>query len=352
MKLHLQRLTFIVTLLPLLSSCGDQASAPFNDATLGNLNAKSLYVVSGSCYAGGATVSTGPANTISKFNLSTGQFERVVIDYNQIAPGDTPIAIYDYDSTRLMALIENTGGRRLELVNKDGSGNTTYLMNTTALSGVVRSFALLSDLSLLVSKSTAIEKFNSGKARVMIGANPFINAPGGTCATSTTLISSVTAHSNGKIVYTHAAATPNNKIGVISSAGYSVVGDCLGGTAAPVTTALPTKAMFHSNGKLLVSFGSTTLTSNFVYSYDFNPSTGALSNATAVYNDGGAIVNGPSTMVEDPSTGDVFIANATSTYNTIEKFHFISNALVRASGPTFIPYSAYTRCVSDMKVMQ
>ena len=352
MRLHLRLLILIVTLVPLLSSCGEESSAPFNDAALGNYNAKSLYVVSGSCYGGGVTVSTGPANTIAKFNLTTGQFEKVIIDYNQLAPGDSPIAIYDYDTTSMLVLVENTGGRRFDLVKKDGSGATSYLVNTTALSGVMRGFTLLNDLSILVSKSTAVEKFNSGKARVMNGANPFVNAPGGSCATSTTLISSITTHSNGKIVYTHAAATPNNKIGVVASNGYSVVGDCLSGTAGPTTTALPTKAIFHSSGKLLVAYGSTTLTSNFIYSYDFNATTGALSNATAVYSDNGAIVNGPSTMVEDPDTGDVFVANATSTYNTIEKFNFVSNSLVRASGATFIPYSAYTRCVSDMKVMQ
>lgn len=351
MKMRLRLVNLLIALLPLVSSCGNQASAPFNDAALGNYGSKSLYVVSGSCYAGGATVSTGPTNTISRFNLSTGQFEKVIMDYNQIAPGDSPIAIYDYDSTRLMALIENTSGRRLELVNKDGSGSQTYLMNSTALSGIVRSFTVLSDLGILVSKSTAIEKFNSGKARILVGASPFVNAPAGSCATSTTLISSVTAHSNGMIVYTHAAANPNNKIGVIASSGYSVAGDCLSGTAAPTTTALPTKAMFHSSGKLLVTYGSTTLASNFVYSYDFDDTTGALSNPTAVYSNA-TNLNGPSAMTEDPETGDVFIANAASTFNTIERFSFANNLLTRASGPTFIPYSVYTRCVSDMKVMQ
>lgn len=335
-----------------LISCGDNGSAPFNDAALGNLDSKSLYVVSGTCYGGGVTTSVGPSNTITKYNLTTGRLEKVIMDYNQISPGDSPVAIYEFDSTRLLALIENTGGRRFELVQKDGSGSKAYLMNVTALSGIMRGFALLSDLSILVSKSTAIEKFNGAKARVMNGASPFISAPGLTCATSATLMSSIAVHPNGKIIYTHAAATPNNKIGVISSTGYATTADCLGGTAGPTTTALPTKALFHPSGKLLVSFGSTTLASNFIYSYDFDATTGALSNPTAAYSDGGAIVNGPSTMTVDPDSGDVFVANATSTYNSIERFHYTAGTLQRASGSTFIPYSAYTRCVSDMKVLQ
>ena len=338
----------------LLGACGETASAPFNDSAFSSTpeEAKSLYVVSGACYGGGVTTAAGPANTVTRFNLTSGSLEKVIIDYNQLAPGDSPISIHDYDADRMLVLVENAAGRRIDLVNKDGSGHATYIVNATALSAVLRSLVMLTDFSLLVSKSSAIEKFNAGKARVMVGANPFISAPAGACATSTTLISSIAVHSTGKIVFTHAAATPNNKIVVINANGYTVAGDCLSGTAAPVTTSLPTQALFHSNGKLFVSYGSTTLTSNSIYSYNFNGTTGAVSGAAAAYNDGGGYVNGPSTMVEDPTTGDVLVANVTSTFNTIERFNVNGGLLTRVPGQTFIPYNAYTRCVSDMKVMQ
>lgn len=353
MRLYSQHAIRILCLIgaTVLSACGGNGSSPFNNMAFNVSSDKHLYVASGSCYGGGVTVSTGPANTISKYNLETGAFERVIVDYNQQAPGDSPVAIYDYDSSRLLVLVENTGGRRIDIVRKDGGGVASYLYNATAFSAVLRSFILLSDFSILVSKSTAIEKFNSGKARVTMGANPWVNAPAGTCATSTTLISSVTAHANGKIVYTHAAATPNNKIGVIKDTGYAAAADCLGGVAGPTTLALPTRAMFHSDGKLLVSYGSTTAASNFIYSYTFNATTGAITAPTAAFNDSGVIINGPSAMAEDPATGDVYVANVTSTFNTIERFHYASGILTRAGGSTFIPSSAYTRCVADMKVM-
>jgi hypothetical protein len=335
----------------LFSGCGDNASAPLNNQPY-NANSKNyLYVVSGACYGGGVTTSSGPANTVTKFDLVSGALSKVVIDYNVLAPGDSPVAVYDYDSENILVLVENTSGRRIDKVRKDGTGYSTFLVNSSALSAPLRSMTLLSDFSLLVSKSSAIEKFNAAKSRVTVGANPFINAPAGSCATSTTLISSVISHSSGKIVYTHAAASPNNKIGVIKSTGYTAAADCLSGTAAPTTTALPTRAMFHSSGKLLVSFGSTTLTSNFIYSYDFNETTGAISNPVSVFDDN-SIVNGPSAIAEDPDTGDIFVANVTSTFNTIERFTFSNNTMTRVSGNTFIPYQIYTRCVADLKVMK
>lgn len=334
-----------------LFGCGNEGSGPFNSVALGTSSSKYLYVASGACYGGGVTTSAGPTNTITKFNLNTGALENVVIDYNQQIPGDSPVSIADYDADHLLVLVENASGRRVDLVNKDGSGANVYYFNVTALSAVLRSLTLLSDMSMLISKSSAIEKVNASKVRVTQGANPWINAPAAPCATSTTLISSAVAHSSGKIVYTHAAASPNNKIGVINASGYAAAADCNSGTAGPTTTALPTRAIFHPDGKLLVSFGSTTAASNSVYSYDFNSTSGALSNATSVFNDSG-ILNGPSSMTVDPDSGDVFVSMATSTFNTIERFHFVNNVFTRATTSTaFIPSNAYTRCTADMKVM-
>lgn len=339
-----------IVFLLFLNGCGSGASSPLNNSVYGVNSAKRLYIVSGSCYGGGVTVSVGPAQTVAKFNLGTGLLEKVVIDYNSVAPGDSPVSIYEYDANNILVLVENTGGRRIDLVRKDGSGYSTYLTNATALSAILRSMVMLSDFSLLVSKSSAIEKFNAAKSRVTVGANPYVNAPAGACATSTTLISSVNVHSSGKIVMTHAAATPNNKIASISAAGYAAGGDCLSGVAGPATTALPTQALFHSSGKLLVSFGSTTLGSNFIYSYDFNGTSGVISNPLVSYNNS-SIVNGPSKMVEDTETGDVYVANVTSTFNTVEKFTYSSGVLTRVNGNTFIPSGIYTRCIADMGIM-
>ena len=204
--------------------------------------------------------------------------------------------------------------------------------------------------SLLVSKTTAIEDFSSNKARILQGANPFVNAPAGACATSTTLISSMTTLPNGKIIFAHAAATPNNKFGVISSTGYAAASDCLAAQTAPNTLALPTAVTVHNDGTtVLVAYGSTTAASNAIYTYTVNATTGAITNPVSAFSDF-TIVNGPSAMTEDSTTGIVYVANATSTANTIEKFTLSGGVLTRAGTTPYLPSSVYTRCVSSMMV--
>ena len=312
---------------------------------------KSLFVASGSCYAGGVTTSTG-SGTVVAFDLANGSLEKVLIDYNSFSPGDMPVGLAEYDADHILVLIENTAGRRIDLIRKDGTAGSTFLTNGTALNGIVRSLLKLTDGSYLVSKSTAVEKFAPSKARVTQGANPYISAPAGACATSTALMSSIQQLGNGKFIFTHAAATPNNRIGMIASTGYAVAGDCLTAQAAPTTTALPSASLYHSSGKLLVAYGSTTLASNFIYAYDVNETTNAITGATPAWTDN-AFVNGPSAMTEDRDTGAVYVANGNAAFNSIEAFGFDPTTKTMSKSGTlpFTPVSIYTRCVSAMKVM-
>lgn len=308
-----------------------------------------LFVVSGACYGGGVTLSTA-SNTVTAFDLQTGNYHHTVLDYGLFSPGDSPVAIEELDSDNILVLVENAAGRRIDVVRKDGASARSYLTNTTALSAVMRALKRLTDGSLLVSKSSAIEKFGSNKARVTQGANPWVSAPAGACATSTTLISSVETFSNGKILFAHAAATPNNKIALISSTGYAAAGDCLAGTAGPTTTALPSAVAIHPSGKTLVAYGSTTTASNFIYSYDVNATANTIGGATAAFNDV-SVVNGPSSMTVDANTGLVYVANAISTFNTIEEFSLTGATLTRTRSKPFAGPNVYTRCVSSMKVL-
>lgn len=347
---YLMKLLTISMLFATLVGCSDEVSAPFNQEAY---STKYLYMATGACYGGGVATSPGPANLISRYDLQTGARLGVVIDYNTFNPGDSPVAMWEYDQNQMLVLVENAAGRRIDRVSKNGSGALVHIANATALSAALRSIVMLNDFSLLISKSTAIEKFNSAKSRVLNGANPWVSAPAGACAASATLISSMAVFPNGKILYSHAAASPNNKLGLISAAGYTVVGDCLTTQAAPATTSLPTKVLNLSSGKTLVSYGSTVGASNLVYSYNVNATANTITGATAAWTDY-SIVNGPSSMVEDPSTGDVLISNATSTFNTVERFHFnqAAGTLTRARSTPFMSSSIYTRCITDMKVMQ
>lgn len=342
------RILALVSLLLFTAGC-DNSDSAFLSETLNDRSPRMLFVVSGACYGGGVTTSTG-SNTIVAFDIETGAYHHTVYDYGLLSPSDSPVSIEEFDEDNLMVLVENTSGRRIDIVRKDGGSAITYLVNTTALSAVMRSLKRLSDGSLLVSKSSAIEKFGSNKARVTQGANPWVNAPAAPCATATTLISSVNTFDNGKILFTHAAATPNNKFGLISATGYSVAGDCLAATAGPATTALPTAAVIHPSGKTLIAFGSTTAASNYIYSYDINPTTNSIGGAAVAFNDV-SVINGPSTMTLDPETGNVYVANGINTFNTIEEFTFSSGILSRTRTTPFAGPNIYTRCVSSMKVL-
>jgi hypothetical protein len=307
-----------------------------------------LYVASGACYGGGVTTSIG-LGIVTKYRLDTGEFVDVIADYSENSTTDLPADLKNYDDDFLMVLVENTtttSFRRVELIPKRGSRTPKGLTyGAGAFSGILRSIQMLSDGSILTSRSSAISKFDSN---FQLTATGFINAPGGACATSTTLMADVVELSSGKLVFAHSAASPNNKLGLMSANGTT----CLAAQAAPTTLSLPTSLLLHSSGNLLVSYGSTTSTSNLIYSYDINQTANSFTAYQSYSNP--AFVNGPSRMVEDPTTGDVYIANSTSTYNNIEKFHYnpITRMLTRAQNFPFIRFSGGTRCISGMVISE
>ena len=73
------RILIIVILAMAVSNCAETDSAPFNAGQSSSVK-KYLYVVSGSCYGGGVTVSTGPSSTVARFSLTTGLLDKVIID--------------------------------------------------------------------------------------------------------------------------------------------------------------------------------------------------------------------------------------------------------------------------------
>jgi hypothetical protein len=203
-----------------------------------------LYVASGACFGGDQTVgalATGSA-TIARYNLSTGAFDNVIFDYNAYSGGsDMPAGMIDYDSENLLVLVENTGGRRIDRVNKLTGAVQTFL-SSSAISSTARDLVRMLDGGYMVSRATAVERFNANKVRVTAGANPYINAPAGSCATTVTNMVGTVQLPGGLIVFGHSmnANSTNNRIGVIASTGYNVAGDCKTGMQAPSTMAQPT----------------------------------------------------------------------------------------------------------------
>lgn len=313
---------------------------------------KYLYVTSGSCYAGGLTPETA-SRTVAKINLSTGNVEGVIADYTSY-PGDNPVGIVNYDDNHVLVLVENASGRRIDIVDKSTTTNSflTFLSNSTALSAQLRSMVQTPDGGLIVSKSTAIEKFSSGKSRVLVGVAPYVNAPAGSCATSTTLLSSLAVLNNGKIVFAH-AATAQNRFGILSANGYSTAADCLSAQTAPIATAFPTAMLYlGSSSNLLVAYAGTAANVDYIYSYDINETTNAISGATKAY-ENTSVLRGVSAMTFDSSAGYIYAANgSTSLSNAIEKLSYDASTktLTRIGTVPFSMPTVYHKCISAMTV--
>ncbi len=333
-----------IIMVALLSSC--------KSSTFLLSGKRYLYVASGACYGGGVTANSGLA-VISRVGLDDVQIHGATINYYSQSPNDQPAGIANYDTNSLMVLVENAAGRRLDLASKYNSGQINiFSQNATILATAGRAISASSiDGSFFIARTTAVEKIASNKTRLTAGAAAYINAPGGACATSNTNMTGALELPGGKLLFHHAAATPNNKIGMVSATGYLAAPDCLTTQAAPTTTALPTAMIRHSSGKILVAYGSTTSASNIIMSYTVNETTNTISGATVAYSNP-SIVNGPSAMVEDTATGIVYISSATLGAESIEAFTFNSTTgvLSRVGSQPFIPLSQYVRCVSGMVV--
>jgi hypothetical protein len=289
-----------------------------------------------------------PVNTIVRYKLNGG-FDQVIVDYNAF-PGDTPVDMVEYDSNYLLVLIENSSGRRIDKVAKDGSGFSTFISNSSALSAQLRSLTKTFDGGWLVSKGTAIEKFSSNKSRIRQGTNPYVNAPAGACATSTTLISKVIQGPGNNIVYLHAATSPNNKIGMIKPTGYSVAGDCLFATSGATANHFPTAALLHSSGKLLVAYSSSTGPVSEVYSYPITATD--IGAGTSAFNNPG-VLYGVTAMAELPN-GHVLISSAASGFNSVDEFSYdpTTQALTRVGNAALILPNAYSRSISSLLVAE
>lgn len=395
----------------LITSCQKKA----NDSTT---TTKTLYVATGSCDAGfgaAAKITYTVANasrTIERFNSSSGANIGVFMDFTQsnFLAGMNPQKLID-SGDYIYLQMENattTSERAIWKIPKSNPlGYTKYYANATTFSTALRGMALDSDGSFIVGVTTKIEKVLSSQVRQPAGSNPWVNAPGGTCATSTTGMSAVellkplSPSTSGKILYSHqstAAGAATQRLGSISASGYFVAGDCTGGvqissvahTLSSTATGTGTVA-FNTNGtsptsmvyipitggsvtgKLIVSYSNDQLSNNNAGAYNVNhaivqwdvtegTSSVTLNNPVILY-DNVSVIYGVSAMAYDSDSGSLYVATGgepsvanMSTngvgYN-IEKFTLDYNTptltrVTSGSNQPFIKGGSNTRCISSM----
>lgn len=307
-----------------------------------------VYVASGTTYGGLGVTMAAPAQTIARYD-SHGNFRAVLRDYTSSA-GDTPVSILDYDPQNIIALVENTASRRVELIKKDGTGYTT-LFTGAGLSAVLRSMRYDENGALLIARSSATEKYTVNGVRVTMGAAAFVNAPAGACATATSNMNGVAVGPEGQILISHAftAASTNNKVMMISKTGYASAADCVAVVTPPTTAYFPTSLLMHSSGHLLIGYGNNTGAIHQIYSVPVNSNT--FGTPVKAFEDI-SVLQGISNIAELPD-GDILVASAAAAFNTIERFSFDpqTGTLTRkGSRPTFLP-SIFTRSISSVLVV-
>lgn len=311
-----------------------------------------LYIQSGGCFAPTGLTASTASKTIVRIKLTTGVVDKTIADYTP-ALTDTPVAIAPYDDDHLYVLVENAGGRRVEILNKNTAAATNFLVNSTALNAVVRTLTFGADGSFLISKSSAVERFASNKARLPNSATAFLSAPAGTCVTSTNAITATAFTGAGDILYAHSftGASTNNRIGMTTGSA-AAASTCYNGVAAPTTASYPTSMVYIPSLKhLLVAYSSSTVANNQIWQYTIDETAHTITAAGAAAYTNASVLNGPTAMAYDSETGEIYVANGTTAFaNSIEKFTYDSTAKTLTRVGT-VPFSAPTinhNCINSM----
>ena len=314
---------------------------------------RSLYVVSGSCYAGGV-LTANPTNMIKSFDTTTKKMS-IVTDYSSYSPLDSPIGIANLDSGNIIVSVENVSAntRRLDQVSKTGVNTVPYLFGSLAFNTPLKQLYNTVDGGILVTKTAAIEKITAFRTRYLNAGNSYVNNPlTAACTGMNTALSFAFELPSGKIVIGSAAAAPNNKIAILNASGYLVVGDCLGALAAPTATALPVAGASVSDDTFIIAYASPNAADNQIVSYQYDKNTFNLLSATVVTQlSNPSQIFGVSAMVFDPRDNGLYVANSPAAAEKIEKYTWDQTArtLTRATPTTFLQ-NVDIPCVSGLLV--
>lgn len=423
MKLINAKLNFtLMACLLILSGCANEKDTDLDSSSLISTGQKHLYIASGSCNSGlGITTFTAQNSSrkISKLDLTTGQlstFMDLQTPYvsGQFSNDTSPQSLLNDGANILMLTEDAVAGseRKIYSIPKLSPYNSVVysqdpLAFTSTAAHKTRGLVKDTDGSLLFSKSVAIEKIGVNALRIPQGANPWVNAPAGACATSTTGIGGVVLlppysaqSAGGKIIYFHQGATAAlNRLGVISPEGYLIAGNCLTGVQINTTTHTyasnvtgptiafatagvnPTAMVFIRTGnapgvvgKLIVSYSAAVATevSNSVnLNYALVSWTVTETSETAVTLTNPVVLSrqldavfGISAMTYDSDEQALYVATASQTgvmnqttaaYGyKVEKFVLDLDQntaeLVRPGGSPFMERSPSTRCITSMTI--
>ena len=327
-----------------------------------------LYFASGGCYAGGLATtrptSVSASGFVSRISLDHAEVQaRPVFDYFQASLNLWPVGITNYDHDYLLAnVMTSTAGFRIDKIKKSSlQEKSDFIVDLTNLNSVLRSITMLDDKSLLISRSSIVEKYNSSTIRITnsLGTASFINNPLDVCSNSKTLISSVLPLPNRQILMTHAGGASNNRLFIIDKDGYDSTTDCKSAytfsaadsTAMPGTVAVPTAAVLVSKSdpyQVIVSTSATVGGNDQLWLFSISATTNAITFVKSLHNDV-SYIKGVSAMTYDETEKTLYVANGSTSYgNTIEKFSYDLQNQKLDRVNTFLGLNFDTQCINSM----
>jgi hypothetical protein len=378
-----KNVSVITIIFSLLTACDAPVEEESDAGSVGSAANPYLYISSGVCNAGfGLTTyaATTASNVIFRINSSTGQYEGRVADFSTIADAPaSPVAIADYDDENLLALVEHTSLRRVEVIKKALAGDrSTFYNNNSAtapigmLTGVGKALLKVAD-GFLVSKTTAIEKMDTAKLRKAgTGTASWVLSPGGVCSAAATNINSMTTYpttgntSGYNIVYTHnpnASNATTNRFGVINGdTGWNGTTGCVSNQSTVSAGATPVASVYMPDvHRLVVAYAGTNVAlqnSLYTYAIDEAATSNVISDAFKGFEDPNVLF-GVSAMTYDQTNKFLYVASASAiatnftTGNTVykvEKFSYDSTTKLFTRVGTVPLYAGNieTRCISSM----
>lgn len=410
------KLTLLTLILINVFSC---QKAEEELASIADTNTNVLYVSTGACNSGpGQTAYTSATatRTIERFAVSNGASLGALFDYGNAQSGMqqlmSPAAIYNSGSS-VFVLNEGGAGQR-NLIRVPKSTPYTYTIpianNALAFTNALTAFTIDDEGSFLISKNSAIEKFNSISTRLTASGAAWVTSPGGSCASAAASVASVltlptSSGITGHVIYSNQGVTSStNRLGIIyGGTGYINTSNCLSG--AQINTTAHTKASNLSSGTIafiptgtgptsmvLVPFTSGTVKAKLIVSYSNAQTYNSVSGSVTTLNHGIAawdiVQTSPSTaslvnpvvlvenhnkvfavsaMAYDSSDNSLYVAvggvlgsNNQTTGNAGYNIEKYTLDLTQSTGPTltrvgtqpFILGGSNTKCISGLAVGQ
>ena len=384
----------LISVIPLITSgCMFTSKASAPAAVAASSPPSYLYVTSGMCNTPAVGAQNGN-RLITKFNLADGTSQNFY-DFNADGSYDEPGGTIDLGNAVLVAdnpfdnSLVNT--KQIVSIDKTTKAKTIFYQDSTYLpagaANTVRGmFRSPVDGDIYISTSTAIQKVDfvsrfklpnySGvladgffhSAATAMGAI----ACNGVTAVATTLLNNFWITATGKAIVTHGVAA-QNKFSVAPANGVNLTTDA-GGTclssiqgvplnavnpptiAAAAVNNIPNTVILHAgSGKILVGISAVAANGNSMLAYNYSDVTGVANAPVIAYYNVGNLFQ-PTAMVEDPATGNVYVASygqlASGAEGFIRKFSVNSGTGVMTDAGMFAQSPITTKCVSSMFIGQ